>query len=560
MTTHDTTRVRSEDPGEEKAGPTRKGPPAPVAFLRNVWRQLTSMRIALVLLFLLALASVPGALLPQWSLNEAKTAQYLLDNGEWAVWLNRLGFFEVFASPWYSAIYLLLFISLVGCLTPRTWEFVGHLRQPPVKVPRNLARLPLHDEVVVAGTPTAVAEEITAGLKRWRKTRRDEDEGVLTLSAEKGFVREAGNLIFHLSLLGLLVAIAIGSMFGFEGSVLISSAGTGVSTNEQAQEVGDGNSGFCSTTTISYDNFRPGLMIDGTELPPFCVQVDGFEADYLDNGMAVAFRTHIRYQLDPANDGDTWQEQQLEVNDPIRLEGGQRLYLLGHGYSPIFTVTWPDGTQQTRMTPFQPEDAFYFTSQGAVKFTDPPLQPGEEITDHQLAVVGIFAPTAFVHQGVMTSTYPAPESPGAAVRVFVGDLGLETGRSQSVFAIDEQQEELGLLNQVASQNLAPGETITLDDGTTIEFSGFREFVSLQTSYDPAQGWALVFAILLLIGLMMSLTIKRRRVWFRIIPEGTGSRVQVGGLARTDQAGYGEEFEKLVLLAGRPVVGGTEVDK
>ena len=82
-------------------------------------------------------------------------------------------------------------------------------------------------------------------------------------------------------------------------------------------------------------------------------------------------------------------------------------------------------------------------------------------------------------------------------------------------------------------------------------------MSLQTSYDPAQGWALVFAVLLLVGLMLSLTIKRRRVWYRIrpaSPAGEGDRtvnehttVGIGGLSRTDQAGYGEEFGRLADL-------------
>ncbi len=48
-----------------------------LAFLRNTWRGLTSMRTALILLFLLAVGSLPAALLPQWYLNQTKTAQYI---------------------------------------------------------------------------------------------------------------------------------------------------------------------------------------------------------------------------------------------------------------------------------------------------------------------------------------------------------------------------------------------------------------------------------------------------------------------------------------------------
>ena len=151
--------------------PYRQGPVrGALAFLRNIWRQLTSMRTALVLLFLLALASLPGALLPQWSLNTSKTAQYIVDHGSWGVLLNHLGFFEVFASPWYAAIYLLLFTSLVGCLLPRTWDFVGQIRMKPVSTPRNLARMPHHATVLTNGSQDELADRIIAGLRRWRSS------------------------------------------------------------------------------------------------------------------------------------------------------------------------------------------------------------------------------------------------------------------------------------------------------------------------------------------------------------------------------------------------------
>lgn len=192
----------------------------------------------------------------------------------------------------------------------------------------------------------------------------------------------------------------------------------------------------------------------------------------------------------------------------------------------------------------------------------------------------------------MTSSFPAPDQPGVAIQIYRGDMGLETGQAQSIFSIDQNQVANGKLVKLNRANLAPGESMSLDDGTRITFSGYKQWVSLQTSYDPAQGWALIFAITLLIGLMTSLTIKRRRVWYRI-SGGPGSasaggasddaagthgavtprsdetasmragplsdptrnvgdvgrvKVEVGGLARTDQAGYGDEFDKLVALA------------
>jgi hypothetical protein len=66
--------------------------------VRNTWRALTSMGTALVLLFLLALAAVPGALLPQRSLNAGKVADYLTSHRLIGPWLDRLQAFNVFGS------------------------------------------------------------------------------------------------------------------------------------------------------------------------------------------------------------------------------------------------------------------------------------------------------------------------------------------------------------------------------------------------------------------------------------------------------------------------------
>ena len=477
-----------------------------VAFGRNTWRQLTSMRTALILLFLLALASLPGALLPQWSLNSAKTAQYLIDYPTIGPLLDRLGFFEVFGSPWYAAIYLLLFISLIGCLLPRSLEFIGQLRMPPVATPRNLGRLPHHHTTVVPGTPEVVADRIATGLKGWRIARRVEAEATgenpaaaaVTISAEKGYVREVGNLVFHLSLLGLLVAIAVGKMVGYEGSVIVNAG-----------------SQFCSTSPASYDNFRPGLLVDGTDMAPFCVDVRQFTATYTDAGLASGFVAQVRAQSGADAGTDRWMSDELQVNEPLRM-AGERLYLLGHGFTPHFQVTYPDGTVRDYSQPFAPEpNDPNFTSQGAVKILDPPGATGDEVRKQQLAIVGIFAPTALLHGSIMTSSFPAPDNPGVAVDVYRGDLGMEGGRSQSVFAIDTSQVDKGLLTKQARTNLMLGESMTLDDGTKITFTGYNEWVSLQTSYDPAQVWALVFAVSLLVGLMVSLVFKRRRVWFRL---------------------------------------------
>jgi cytochrome c biogenesis protein len=511
-------------------------PRAPLALLRNTWRGLTSMRTALVLLFLLALAALPGALLPQRSLNQRLVDQYFTDHPTIAPLLDKLKFFAVFASPWFAAVYLLLMVSLVGCLLPRTVEQLRGVRGPVVATPRNLVRLP-HSAAATLPVPAAEAEErVRARLRRWRGEWRDEPAGVRTLSAERGRLREVGNLVFHISLLGLLVAFAGGKLFGYEGQVIVMSGG----------------GQFCNTGILGYDSFRPGLHVDGTELVPFCVRVDDFAATYEQNGQPASYSAEIGYQTagDLAAGTAAWRSTTIAVNHPLRTDGS-RVYLLGHGYAPRFTVTFPDGTQRTGDVQWRPVDQATLLSEGATKFARPGVTDERQRRTTQLAITGLLAPTSSGGR-VVTSVFPALEDPEVAVDVLRGDLGLDDGRGQSIFTVDRSGLDNGTLTRVARQNMKPGDEITLDDGTRVRFDDVRDWVSLQVSHDPAEGWVLAFALLALGGLLLSLTVRRRRFWARLTPQGDGvTRVELGGLARTDRAGYGEEFDRLraELLGG-----------
>jgi len=518
-------------------------------FVRNTWRGLVSMRTALVLLFLLALASLPGALLPQRSLNPAKITEYRQQHPMLGPVLDRLGFFDVFASPWFAAIYLLLFVSLIGCLGPRTLEYARACRAQPVATPRNLNRLPHHAGAEVDGSPEQAVARVRDQLRGWRTAVREEPDAdgraSFTVSAEKGYLREAGNLVFHLALLGLLVGFAAGKLFGYEGQVIVLTGG-----NQ-----------FCNSGILGYDSFRAGALVDGTSLSPFCVKVDTFDAEYLPNGQPEHYRSSIGYQagadLDAGATGP-WRPYQLEVNSPLRV-AGDRVYLLGHGYAPTFTVTFPDGTSRTQTVQWRTADQTTMLAEGATKFDRPGLPDDASRRLNQIAVTGLLAPTSSGGK-VITSVFPAPLRPEVAVDVLRGDLGLDDGRGQSIFEVPQAQLQSGALTRVARQNLLPGQEIRLNDGTTVRFDRVTQWVGLQISHDPAQDFVLVFAVLILLGLGTSLTIKRRRFWARIRPadpvaESERTVIEIGGLARTDQAGYGEEFARLrTVLLGN---GGPE---
>ena len=214
---------------------------------RFVWRQLTSMRTALVLLLLLALAAVPGSVIPQESVDSFGARQWKDQHESLTPIYEKLGLFDVYGSVWFAAVYVLLMVSLVGCILPRTKHYWTAARAVPPAAPRHLTRLPDHAAYDVGASPEQVLEVARAELRRRRyRLRPAPTEGTAvereagTVAAERGYLREAGNLVFHLSVIVVLVGFAMGGMFGYKGGVIVVQG-----------------AGFANNLT-QYDDFVPG--------------------------------------------------------------------------------------------------------------------------------------------------------------------------------------------------------------------------------------------------------------------------------------------------------------
>ena len=191
---------------------------------RFLWRQLTSMKTALFLLLLLALAAIPGSLVPQRSADPNGVIQFERDNPELFVTLDALQMFDTYTSVWFSAIYILLFISLVGCIIPRTAHHHRALRTPPPKTPKNLSRLegyqsvtlPVHNNEALTVERAVVVAERVLKKSGYRVQRYGN-----SVAGEKGYLRETANLVFHFALVGVLVGLAAGVGFKYSGQKVI---------------------------------------------------------------------------------------------------------------------------------------------------------------------------------------------------------------------------------------------------------------------------------------------------------------------------------------------------
>ena len=467
------------------------------SFMRWCWRQLTSMRIALILLLLLAVAAIPGSLFPQRSQNPVQVRQYFIDNPQAAIWLDRFSMFEVFSSPWFSAIYLLLFISLVGCVLPRSIEHLKAIGAKPPLTPKYLDRMEFYTEMKKVDL-----DKVEKYLKKKHfRIRRDEN----SISAEKGYARESGNLLFHLSLVLILIAVGVGSLFGSRGDAIVN--------------VGDR---FINTPT-SYDILGFGKYQSEDSLPPFSLTVKDFKAEY-----DPVTNAAIDYELTVLTANPAGSEEMtriIKVNQPLTY-GSTKIYLQANGYAP--TVVVKDKTGKVIFdgpTTFLPQDG-NLSSIGAIKIPD--MQP-------QIGFVASFLPTADrdpIRGGF--SSYPEVLDPRLLLAIWKGDLGLNTGVPQSVYRIDtSNMERIGLKALVLNESYDFGEG-------SITFTGWTSWVNLQIVNDPGKGFALIGAILAILGLLISLFTRQRRVWIK-----QGRKTQVAGLAKNGIPGLEEEIKDLV---------------
>jgi cytochrome c biogenesis protein len=522
--------IQTREPAAESSKPAVKADLPQLGWrggLRYLWTQLTSMRTALVLLFALALAAIPGSLVPQRRISPVRVTDFIDEHPTLGPIYDKLGLFHVYSSPWFAAIYLLLFVSLVGCIIPRIGVYAKALRARPPKTPRNLGRLPAYAAVEIADSDHGVLDRAAAALRR-RHYRVDVHND--SVAAERGYLREAGNLVFHISLLFVLTGVAIGALFGYRGTSVVI-VGQGFSNN-----------------LTQYDDFAAGAGFTDADLVPFTVALKNFDVKFetgpVQRGAARLFRADVEVT---EADGAPRQEI-LEVNKPLHIDG-TTVHLIGHGYAPKVTVKDAQGNVAfSGPVVMLPQDG-NFSSIGAIKAPD--ARP------ERLAFEAFFFPTATLDDQGPRSIFPDALNPALFANVWYGPPKVESGKPENVYSLDttglRQLKEAD--GQPVRIGLKVGDGVNLPDGKgSIQLDGWVRWVKLQIGDTPGVPISLIALGFAVTGLCISLFVRPRRVWIRV-RDGKASRsvVEVGGLDRADaRAGLTEDVAELAAeLSRRP---------
>ena len=481
------------------------------------------MRTALILLFLLALAAIPGSVIPQQAVDSMRVSRWKSQHPSLTPLYEKLHLFNVYGSPWFAAIYLLLMISLVGCILPRLRVYWRGLRAAPPTAPRNLARLPEHRRWSTTASPEDVTRAARHVLSK-RRFRLRPDTVATEVAGQRGYLREAGNLLFHTSLLIVLAGYGIGALFGFQGTVIVVT----------------GN-GF-SNSVSQYDDFKPGGAFSTNNLRPFNFTVNNFHVTFIREGRGAGAASNFYANLTVRTPNAKPKSERISVNHPLSMNGNQ-VFLLGHGYAPHITVRDGDGqVAYSGTTIFLPE-AQDLTSFGVVKAPD--AQPT------QLALEGEFYPTyAFTMKTGPFTAFPDARNPAISMLAYQGDLGMNTGTPQSIYKIDKTNMRVIKRSdgKPARVDLALGATQKLPNGLgTVTFDGLQRFIRLQVSQAPGTRITLGGTVLALLGLLGSLFIRPRRVWIRAQRDGDETSIELAGLDRSSGGDLARELDELARL-------------
>ena len=492
------------------ARPDRPLRPGLAETLRQAWREYRSMRTALVLLVVLAAASILGSLFPQEGLSPQRVDQYFADHPALAPVLERLGLFDVFGSPWYMAIYLALLGALVACLVPRTRALVRVLRSRPPRggdLARYRSRAGFH-------TPAAPEEAMAAARRVLRRSRYRLADRDGQLAGEKGYLREAASMLFHLSLLVLLVGLAYGKGYGYRGQAAIVEGET------------------WANARVGYDSFSPGRFFGPDRLAPFQLRLDDFSNSFYANDTPREFASQLT-AMDL--DGRTLQAQRVAPNRPMTVDG-VRIFQSDYGYVPVVRVTDAKGREllapQEVLTLRDPASE---VSNGAVKVTRASPQVGLQVVLFTGLRTGADCPG-----GADFCNDPRLVRPVLVVLAYQGDLRAD--RAQSVFTLDQSR-----LRPLGDRPLllVPGRSAKLANGMEVSFTGLKQYSVLTLARDPGVPVVAVAAALLLLGLVPSLYVTRRRVWVQALPAGPdGTRVELAGLALQGKDAFEAELARL----------------
>ena len=249
--------------------------------------------------------------------------------------------------------------------------------------------------------------------RRFRTVVREQADGGWTVSAEKGFLKETGNLLFHFALLAVLIGVGLRAL---------------VRLARQPHPGGRAPTRASATSLTQYDDSvaRPPGGRRPTCRTSAC-KLTGFDATYQATGQPKSFRATVAV----SEDGGAGPDRDVHGQRPAAAAPAPTCTCSATGYAPVLRYTDRFGVAQTKVVPFLPIDGM-LTSEGVAQFPDVNIDPKTEQARPDPAdrlrgrlPADRSAPTAAPPRRSRPRTTPA-----LFLTAYRGDLGLDVGHAR----------------------------------------------------------------------------------------------------------------------------------
>lgn len=451
----------------------------------KLWRFFRSIKVAIVLILILAGLCLIGALILQvpaglskHSLEYSQWLEYVAhpEYGPWAETMDFLQLFDVFHSIPFIVIGILLVVNISVCSIQRwrtTWASifrVGHIQR--------------HEEFYEADSKDSIklhtaeidldrirSSTVATFRRRGYQTRTVAMTDKLYIWAVKNRLSPFGTYLVHLGLILFITGFLVTSYFGFSDSSLIV-------VEHTERSVGHG-------TSLS-------------------LRLESFGDEYWPDGTPKDYRSDIILY----KDGTLVERGTIRVNQPLRFQG-LRFYQSFFGPAAMVHIETASGIQV-----YDSGIALCDTLE-----TVPYQRPaGWLVLDNQHLIVHAIGPAA---------NTPDP---------FIGEdeIGLELYDDATV-------------QPIGWTKLKKGEPVELRD-LQLTYLGSAMYSGFQVSKDPGGGFIWMASVLFLAGISVVFFLPRRQLWAMVYAVEEGSRVLVR-TALSRSPGANSEFERIAAELG-----------
>lgn len=466
----------------------------------KIWKFFASVKLAIVVLLLIAITSIIGTILPQESERAIQFLTGLVGDNTAPTVYNiflKLHFVDMYHSWWFIGLLVLFCINLTVCSIdkfPRTWRLIKTPSRPLSE--EIIKTLPVRKETTVKTNMRVARDAILNSLvaSKYRVSEATDSNGV-QLYTQKGQYTRLGVYIVHLSILFVFIGAIIGARFGFDGFLTLQ----------------EGRS-----SDVVYTN-------SGKTIPlGFTIKCNWYNTEYY---VGTDTPKEFQSELVIIEDGREVLKKAIEVNSPLKYKG-ITFYQASYGMVPdaigefILKVTPKGGESRTLR-----------------------LYPGEsfEIPDTNITgTIVNFSPALGrdPRTGRLTTYTETMANPAVAITF---DIKTPEGNNKRFTGwILKRYPETGVL---------PG-------GHRIEFIDYWgvEYTGLQVSKDPGVVIIYLACIIMTIGLYISFFLSHKKIWVRLTEERGAVRISLGGSASKNRLSLEREADKILSRAFQEIEG------